>query len=110
MQRKNRPPTLGAIAIGRLGWRNGGHALTFMACWWITTRSLGRPPETIDEYSDWWKQSRAKGFREQAQFRLAFPEYSDPMALAAAIGFNPYKSTEDKVTLIAESFQMAWAA
>ena len=96
MRRKERPMSMGQIAIQRMGFRKGGQALTFAVCWWIVTRKLGRPPETVDEYSDWWKQSRATGYREQAVFRKTFPEFAGPMELAEWLRIDVYAVDVDK--------------
>ena len=68
-RKKQQTATLAAVLIDRFGFRKACRVMGFIAAWGIVCESLGRPPETIDEYSDWWKQSRAKGFREQKEFR-----------------------------------------
>jgi hypothetical protein len=86
--RRERKVTVIEVAIRRVGFRRGRRAVMFAACWWITTHELGRSPETIEEYAENWKQSRAQAFRDQADFRGAFPEYPTPTELAEAIGFD----------------------
>jgi hypothetical protein len=79
--------TVAGVAIQRAGFRKGRQALMFATCWWIATHALGRPPATVDEYVDWWRdKSRSQAFRDQQAFRLAFPEYSTPTELADAVG------------------------
>jgi hypothetical protein len=63
------------------GFKTAMDVLTFIAAWCIVCESLGRPPETIDEYSDWWRQSRSTGFREQKVFRECMPGYDTPTSL-----------------------------
>lgn len=55
--------------IYKHGFFKAQKTLLFVACWLIVCEKLGRPPHTVDEYSDWWRKSRAQGFREQAMFR-----------------------------------------
>jgi hypothetical protein len=38
---------------------------------------LGHPP-TVEEYADWWKESRATAYREQQLFRETFPGMETP--------------------------------
>lgn len=77
MPRKG-PPTMSAVLITRFGFRKACRVMAFIAAWGIVCESLGRPPETVDEYSDWWKQSRATGFREQKEFRECFEGMDTP--------------------------------
>ena len=57
------------LMITRHGFLKARKTMMFVACWVIVCESLGREPETVDEYSDWWRKSRSTGFREQAVFR-----------------------------------------
>lgn len=49
----------------------------FIVAWGVTRRELGREP-TPDEHADLWRQPRSSVFREQAEFREAFPGFSTP--------------------------------
>jgi hypothetical protein len=80
--------TVGQVAIERVGFLKARQALMFIACWWIATADLGRNPETVDEYGEWWLMSRSQAFREQQTFRRAFPEYATPTELATALGYD----------------------
>jgi hypothetical protein len=51
------------------GFKTAHQVMSFIAAWAICCEALGRAPESVDEYSDWWRQSRATGFREQQLFR-----------------------------------------
>ena len=55
--------------------------LLFMTSWGVVYEALGRAPVSIEEYSDWWKASRAKSFREQQLFREALPDEETPTRL-----------------------------
>lgn len=66
------------IATRALGLRRGMKALSFMAAWDHARRSMRRESITLDEYADWWKESRASAYRHQAIFREAFPGESTP--------------------------------
>ena len=101
--------TVGQLAIGRVGFIEARRALLFAACWWITSADLGRTPETVEEYCDWWEMSRRKGFREQASFRACFPEYVTPTELARAVGYDfTSLKVEDKSDVVVE--MLGWAA
>jgi hypothetical protein len=69
---RKKAPTLLSVAVRNVGFRRGCRAVAFLVCWAIVEDALGRTP-TLDEYADWWKESRSTAFREQAIFREAFP-------------------------------------
>jgi hypothetical protein len=95
--RKRRELSVVETAIRRVGFRRGRRAVTFAACWWIVTHAQeGTPPATVDEYAEWWAQSRAQAFRDQADYRAAFPEWTTPMDLAAAIGLDVMTLKSDR--------------
>jgi hypothetical protein len=58
--------------------------MAFVVCWAITEEALGHPP-TLEEYGEWWRQSRSTIFREQALFREAFPGQSSPQRLVGLL-------------------------
>lgn len=62
------------------GARKGARVGAFIAAWGICRDDLGRLP-TVEEYAEYWKQSRASGYREQQRFRAAFPEFETPDAI-----------------------------
>jgi len=45
---------------------------------------LGHPPP-LEEYADWWRESRSTVFRLQARFREAFPGETTPQRLVDAM-------------------------
>jgi hypothetical protein len=69
--------TWAQVAVRNAGFRFGSLALTYAACWAITTESLGREP-TMDEFAEWWHESRSSVYRDQAVFRKAFPTLRTP--------------------------------
>lgn len=60
------------LKASRLAW--------FVQAWGIARRDLGRPP-SIEEYAEWWGESRATAYRAQALFREAFPGNDTPDAM-----------------------------
>jgi hypothetical protein len=63
---------LARVSILQIFVRNGGvrnafRAATYLASWGAVYESLGRVP-TVDEYSDFWKQSRTTTWRESRSF------------------------------------------
>lgn len=74
------PRSLAQIAIGKKGVIKGSRVLAFILCWGIAEEALGHPP-TVEEYADWWKESRSTAFREQARFRECFPQETTPQRI-----------------------------
>jgi hypothetical protein len=68
----NRGDVLG-LCISRLGYRKGARVAAFMYEWEYAVRQVGHPLG-IEEFADWWKESRATAYRRQGLFREAFPE------------------------------------
>lgn len=60
------------------GFRDAQKVLTFIAAWSIACEALDRAPVNIEEYSDWWRQSRITGYREQKLFRECMPGMETP--------------------------------
>lgn len=65
-------------AQSRVGLRRAFKALTFMAAWDHARRQLRRETLTLQEYGEWWKDSPATCYRQQANFREAFPGEKTP--------------------------------
>ena len=78
---KGRPRTLAEQIAQRVGVLKMYKVLLFMTSWGVVYEALGRAPVSIEEYSDWWKASRAKSFREQQLFREALPDEETPTRL-----------------------------
>lgn len=76
-----RVQTLLEVAIQRGGTRKGLRVATFVSCWAITSRSLGRAI-TLDDYREWWRESERTAYRYQAEFRELFPELDTPQPIA----------------------------
>jgi hypothetical protein len=68
------------LAAKRVGLRKAMKVLSFMVAWDHARDRLGHEP-TIEEYSDWWKESPATAYRHQALFRQAFPGETTPSRL-----------------------------
>jgi hypothetical protein len=66
--------------VRTFGFRKAMRVVSFVTCWEIVRRDLGREP-TIEEYGEWWKESRATAFRHQQLFREAFPNEETPSRL-----------------------------
>jgi hypothetical protein len=78
--KRQRRQTIASIAQGKLGVWKGARCVAFMVCWEQTRRELGREP-TLEEYMEVWNVSRATAFREQREFRLAFPGNATPSSV-----------------------------
>jgi hypothetical protein len=66
------------VAARAVGLRRAFRVLTFMAAWDRAKRAMCKGPITLEEYGEWWKESRATIYREQALFRQAFPGETTP--------------------------------
>lgn len=49
-----------------------------MASWDHARREMFAESLTPEQYAEWWKDSRATAYRQQANFREAFPGESTP--------------------------------
>ena len=50
MPAEQKKRTVAEVVIGRVGFTKALRVQIFVACWWIATADLERPPVTIDEY------------------------------------------------------------
>lgn len=76
------------VVMKNVGMRKAMKVMTFVAAWEMARRdwSTNHPGEvfTIEDYADWWKESRSTAFREQALFRKAVADrWSTPGELLA---------------------------
>lgn len=76
----NRNPSLLQIAHKRMGFLKGTRVVAFIVSWAVAEEALGHPP-SLEEYADWWKESRSTAFREQARFRECFPGEETPQRI-----------------------------
>ena len=83
-RKRNKPKTLLQLAVANGGLIKGYRAVGFILCWAIAEEMISHPP-TLDEYREWWKESRATAFREQAIFRECFPGETTPQRIVDAI-------------------------
>ncbi len=79
-RRTPRRTTLQQLAAARVGQVKGAKVVAFVVMWAIAEEALGHPP-TLEEYAEWWRESRSTVFREQARFREAFPGETTPQSL-----------------------------
>jgi len=79
--RDPKPVTLQQLAARHVGRLKSYRVVAFILCWGIAEDALGHSP-TLEEYGDWWRESRATTFRQQALFRDAFPGESSPQRIA----------------------------
>ena len=107
MPRKDWGKTWFAVTLQRVGFRETRKVMEFAVAWSIVTRDLGRPPKNIEEYSGWWGQSAASGYREQTAWRAAWPEYPTPSAWFEAVGVDPAEAPEGGVEALFLSGQVA---
>jgi hypothetical protein len=84
-----------AAAAERVGLRKAFSVGLFIAVWRVFTVANGRPPATVDEFAKWCNISRAQAFRDQALFREAFPDFSTPTEVWAALVEPPPVTVTD---------------
>ncbi len=83
--RKGRQPkTLQEFAAKRVGAFKSARVIAFILSWGIAAEAVGHPL-TLEEFADWWKESRSTSFREQALFREAFPGETTPQRLVSLL-------------------------
>ncbi|MGD0895889.1 MAG: hypothetical protein ABSA08_07785 [Acidimicrobiales bacterium] len=74
------------VGLSNAGLRTTMRAFKFAVGWGVTTAALGRPPESVEEYADATRTSRATAFRDQQAFRAAFPLEDGPERMNAVTG------------------------
>lgn len=79
-RKRQQPRTLQEFASKRVGLVKSARVITFIVAWGIAGEAVGHPL-TLEEYADWWKESRSTVFREQALFREAFPGEPTPQRI-----------------------------
>lgn len=70
--------SLYAIAAGRIGQKRGRAVIAFVMQWSIAMQALDRQTLTLDEYAEYWGETRRTAFRHQSEFRAAFPGQQTP--------------------------------
>ena len=78
--RRRQPRTLQEFAAKNVGAIKSARVIAFVLSWGIAAEAVGHPL-TLEEYADWWKDSRSTAFREQALFREAFPGEKTPQRI-----------------------------
>jgi hypothetical protein len=72
------------VAVTNAGLRRGIRALDWAYSWAVVRAAQdGREP-TVEEVAEWWGQPRRTAFRDQADFRAAFPNLDSPAAIYAS--------------------------
>jgi hypothetical protein len=75
---RKRPITWAEVGVRNAGFRKTMVAFQFAFAWGLLTATLGREPESVEEYADFWDVSRAKAFRDQQYWRECFPSELTP--------------------------------
>jgi hypothetical protein len=78
---RGKPEYLAIALARRVGFRNAMKVMTFVVAWGIVYEALGRAPESVEEYADWWKESHPTAYREQRLFREAMSGQQTPTEL-----------------------------
>jgi hypothetical protein len=78
-------PTVMEVLVRRAGWYAAFRASSFLVAWMIAEDDLG-PTMSVEEYGEWWGQSRATAYRDLERWRRVVPEYGTPSALVAELG------------------------
>lgn len=83
MAKPKRPPTWLDVAVHNVGLRLAVRALNWAYCWAVVREALGHDP-SVEEVAEWWNMARRTAFRDQADFRKAFPTLETPAPLYAS--------------------------
>jgi hypothetical protein len=62
----------------KFGWRKAMWLLDFMAAWAVAVRANEWQPIDAEQYAEYWRMSRAKGYRDQQIWRDLFPDEPTP--------------------------------
>lgn len=62
----------------RYGIRKTAWILEFLAKWAIAVRTNGWEPISPEQYAEYWRISRAKGYRDRQRWADMFPNEPDP--------------------------------
>lgn len=73
--------TIMEVCLARGGMLKGSRVCAFIGQWAIASEALGKPI-TLEEYADWWRESRSTSYRHQARFREVFPGMDTPQPFA----------------------------
>lgn len=98
-------PTIMEVALRHAGFRKGYRACMYLAQWGVAADALGSQPNSR-EVADWWAESRATAYRNEACFREAFPGQS-PADLWALVSVSAGEALEVVVPAVAAT---GWAA
>lgn len=71
------------LCIARGGVLKGARVMAFIAQWTMASQSVGHPI-TLDEYAEWWRETRTTAYRHQREFRELFPGMKTPQPIANA--------------------------
>lgn len=71
------------LCLARGGVMKGSRVCAFIAQWAIASQAVGHAI-TLQEYAEWWRESRATAYREQQRFRELFPGLDTPQVIADA--------------------------
>ena len=64
---------------------------------------------SVEEYAGAWNLSVSQAYREQAMFRVCFPEFATPTELAEAIGYEvPLLKRAEKGEIVVDL--LGWTA
>src|SRR4051812_3591087 len=75
---KIRRDSLMIVLSQRIGFWHTGRVLVFIIAWGIFSEKFERPPESVEEYSEYFGQSVRTTYRELALFREGLPGETDP--------------------------------
>lgn len=76
MARKVNKP-LGFLVVEKVGIRRAIRVFSFVAAWGLASDAVGHPV-TMQEYTDYWRQSLATTYRERDAFKMVWPDLDTP--------------------------------
>jgi hypothetical protein len=99
--------TWAEVGVKNAGFRKTVRALRFAMAWGLATATLGHEPTSVEEYAEFWDESRATAFRDQQSFRAAFPTETTPARMNAHSGAQArYDEAQQLITDRAELVAM----
>jgi len=83
-RRSERTPTWLDVAVHNVGIRRAARALSWAYSWAVVREALDGHEPTVEEVAEWWGMARRTAFRDQSEFREAFPSLDSPAAIYAS--------------------------
>lgn len=103
-----------AVLLRTGGVRKGYRAGLYLSCWLLSSERVGHE-QTLEEYGEWWKKSRATCYRERGYLAASLPKGVEVEAVEHALWQHIQSQKEDRkaarneAEALAELAGLPWA-